>query len=435
MNLKVLIVHLRERFKPFRTFPFVCSLFKTNSLFVCWGLIHVMLFVFSCYFLLCLLFLFFSAAIYDGNLKLILGMIWSIFRCPAITKLSLGGEEESGDAEAQKGKKSFESQLLAWVQERVGNYDLHPTDFKTSFNDGLVFGALIHSIDPNAVNYDHFVPGKHAENLTLAFDAALKAFQVPILLSVEDMTSDNADERSVVLYTSLLYHAWQAAGAKAADTQIKTKLQKEQESKEKLRKELDSLREEVERAKNALNSKSASASGLSEENERLRKLLDYLQRRAKAADSAIVSLENKVSTLDQLGGDGSKKLLHSRNANAYLEGSGSSLGGCKNSPSENSFWDFRVSEEEGGKTKILNSQSRQFLSVDGSSPVLGKDKSDSSDWHLVGHNGATALQNLSSNLYLKLNEDGSASMTENIEDALFDITNKSAYDAKQKEQR
>jgi hypothetical protein len=376
-----------------------------------------------------------TAAVYDGNLKLILGMIWSIFRCPAITKLNVGGEGEAGDAEAQKGKKTFESQLLAWVQERVANYDLHPSDFKTSFNDGLVFGALIHSIDPTALNYDHFEADKPAENLKIAFDAALKAFQVPILLSVDDMTSDNADERSVVLYTSLLYHAWQAAGAKAADTQIKTKLQKEQESKERLRKELESLRQEVENAKGALNSKHASASGLSEENERLRKLLDYLQRRAKAADSAIVSLENKISTLDQLGGDGSKKLLHSRSANAFLEGSGNSIGGGNSSPSEKSFWDFRVSEDDGGKANILHSSSRQFLSLDGGAPVLGKDKTDSSDWHLVEHKGATALQNLSSNHYLKLNEDGSASMTENIDDALFDITTKSAYDARQKEQR
>ena len=36
--------------------------------------------------------------------------------------------------------------------------------------------------------------------------------------------SGSADERSVVLYTSLLFHAWQAKGAQDADQEFKSKV-------------------------------------------------------------------------------------------------------------------------------------------------------------------------------------------------------------------
>tara|TARA_R110002050_G_scaffold124073_7_gene243059 strand:- start:4543 stop:4920 length:378 start_codon:yes stop_codon:yes gene_type:complete len=105
------------------------------------------------------------------------------------------------------------------------------------------------------------------------------------------MTSGNADERSVVLYTSLLFHAWKAQGAKAADTQIKTKLQREHEEKMRMEQELADLKAEIERMRAELESKDKSLGSLNSDQDRLQKLLDYLQRRSKAADATIRGLE------------------------------------------------------------------------------------------------------------------------------------------------
>lgn len=118
--------------------------------------------------------------VYEGNLKMILGMVWSIFRSPKITQL---GSAEDGEDGSKAGKASFETQLLAWVRERVAPYGIEVNDFKKGFNNGMAFGALVHSIDGECVKFEDFSEDKPADNLNTAFDAAVDSFQVGKFIS------------------------------------------------------------------------------------------------------------------------------------------------------------------------------------------------------------------------------------------------------------
>src|SRR5262245_61925711 len=140
--------------------------------------------------------------IFDCNVKLILGLVWSLFR--ALRMKSLEGP----------GQSSLEESLLKWVREQTAGYEgVNVTDFKYSFGDGLAFAALIHKYDPTLINYDALdKKDKSKENkaaiLNKAFDIAESKMAIPKLLDVDELIAGDPDERSVQLYVSLVFHAF-----------------------------------------------------------------------------------------------------------------------------------------------------------------------------------------------------------------------------------
>ena len=376
--------------------------------------------------------------IWDGNLKLILGMIWSIFRSPKITNIDLGDDDAS-----KKGKKSFESNLLQWVRERVVNYGLSVTDFKSSFNDGQVFAALIHSIEPESLDFETISPATPAKNLTTAFDAGLKSLQVPCLLSVDDMVAGDTDERSVVLYTSLLFHAWTALGAKAVDNQIHAKLQREKEAKERMKDELEALKAEIAAAQRALGQRTLNSHGLSEENERLRKLLEALQKKSKVADDTISSLETKVNTLNQLGGEADKKYFRSREGHRDFLAAGAdgkSVTGSSAPNDETSSWFVKPNLAKGkeGKVTVYQAETGKVLCAGAEGAELRAiedEDSEEAEWALVaGPDGGSALKSVKNGEFLQLGEDGKVEFVGD-KVAVFDILSKGEMTAAEQRAR
>ena len=361
-------------------------------------------------------------------------MIWSIFRCPKITNIDLGDDEDS-----KKGKKSFESNLLAWVRERVVNYGLSVTDFKSSFNDGQVFAALIHSIVPESLDFETISPASPAKNLETAFDAGLQSLQVPCLLSIEDMVTGQPDERSVVLYTSLLFHAWTALGAKAVDNQIHAKLQREKEAKERMKDDLAALKAEIAAAQHALSQRSLNSHGLSEENERLRKLLEALQNKSKVADDTIHSLETKVNTLNQLGGDADKKYFRSREGHRdFLAAGADGLTGSSAPNDATSAWFVKPKLAKGseGKVTIHQAENGKALAAGEGGAVLVDDEDvDEAEWTLVaGPDGGSALKCTKNGEFLQLGADGKVAFAGD-HFAVFDILSKSEMTAQEQRAR
>ncbi|KAJ5079339.1 alpha-actinin-2 [Anaeramoeba ignava] len=128
--------------------------------------------------------------IVDGNLKLILGAIWTVILRFAIADISI---EQLTAKEA----------LLLWCQRKTEGYrDVEVKNFTWSWQDGLAFNALIHRHRPDLLNYDSLQKENKGDNLNQAFDIAEKELGIAKLLDAEDMVDIKPDERSVMTYLS-----------------------------------------------------------------------------------------------------------------------------------------------------------------------------------------------------------------------------------------
>ncbi|RSH86253.1 uncharacterized protein EHS24_004491 [Apiotrichum porosum] len=133
--------------------------------------------------------------IVDGNLKLILGMIWTL-----ILRFTIAGITEEG-LSARDG-------LLLWCQRKTTPYsDVDVQNFKQSFSDGLAFCALIHRHRPELIDYDSLDKSDRRGNTALAFKVAEESLGIPRLLEVSDICDVKVpDERSVMTYVAEFFH-------------------------------------------------------------------------------------------------------------------------------------------------------------------------------------------------------------------------------------
>ncbi|KAJ2914700.1 hypothetical protein MD484_g5691, partial [Candolleomyces efflorescens] len=135
--------------------------------------------------------------IIDGNLKLILGMIWTL-----ILRFTIADISEEG-LSAKEG-------LLLWCQRKTAPYkEVDVQDFSHSWSDGLALCALIHCHRPDLLDYDKLDKGDRHGNTALAFQIAAEHLGIPQLLEVEDLCdSARPDERSVMTYIASFFHAF-----------------------------------------------------------------------------------------------------------------------------------------------------------------------------------------------------------------------------------
>ncbi|XP_049875024.1 alpha-actinin, sarcomeric isoform X1 [Pectinophora gossypiella] len=143
--------------------------------------------------------------IVDGNLKMTLGMIWTIILRFAIQDISV--EEMTAKAS-----------LLLWCQRKTAPYkNVNVQNFHLSFKDGLAFCALIHRHRPDLIDYSKLSKDNPLENLNTAFDVAEKYLDIPRMLDPDDLiNTPKPDERAIMTYVSCYYHAFQ--GAQQAET-------------------------------------------------------------------------------------------------------------------------------------------------------------------------------------------------------------------------
>lgn len=127
----------------------------------------------------------------DKDLKMILGMLWSIILDYQIKGISV--EELT----AKEG-------LLLWCQKKTAGYSgVKVENFTTSWVSGLAFCALIHRHRPDLLDYDSLDKSDHRGNLQKAFEVAEKQLGIPRLLEPEDLLdAPRPDERAVMTYVS-----------------------------------------------------------------------------------------------------------------------------------------------------------------------------------------------------------------------------------------
>ncbi|XP_019383017.1 PREDICTED: alpha-actinin-2 isoform X5 [Gavialis gangeticus] len=143
--------------------------------------------------------------IVDGNVKMTLGMIWTIILRFAIQDISV--EETS----AKEG-------LLLWCQRKTAPYrNVNIQNFHLSWKDGLGLCALIHRHRPDLIDYSKLNKDDPLGNINLAMEIAEKHLDIPKMLDAEDVVNTaRPDERAIMTYVSCYYHAF--AGAQKAET-------------------------------------------------------------------------------------------------------------------------------------------------------------------------------------------------------------------------
>jgi len=134
----------------------------------------------------------------DGNLKMVLGIVWTMVHKFQLQSFG-GGPEKAGS--------TAKDALLDWVIETLQPYkdraDLSQIkkDFPKAFKDGKLFNYLIHVRRPELVNLDTVENRSPAQNLKYALDTAESALSIPKLIDVEDILT-SPDEHSMLAYLS-----------------------------------------------------------------------------------------------------------------------------------------------------------------------------------------------------------------------------------------
>ncbi|VDD80990.1 unnamed protein product [Mesocestoides corti] len=161
--------------------------------------------------------------IVDGNIKMTLGMIWTIILRFCIQDITVE------ELHAKEG-------LLLWCQRKTAPYsNVNVQNFHTSWKDGLAFCALIHRHRPELIDYAKLSKENPIQNLNYAFDVAEKHLDIPKMLDAEDMVNTiRPDERSVMTYVAAYYHAFaNAHNTESAASKI-AKVLKSNQDTEKL---------------------------------------------------------------------------------------------------------------------------------------------------------------------------------------------------------
>eukprot|EP01094_Clydonella_sp_ATCC50884_P005597 TRINITY_DN1453_c0_g1_i2.p1 TRINITY_DN1453_c0_g1~~TRINITY_DN1453_c0_g1_i2.p1 ORF type:complete len:653 (+),score=300.55 TRINITY_DN1453_c0_g1_i2:107-1960(+) len=138
--------------------------------------------------------------IVDGNLKIILGMLWRL-----IQRYQLSD---------QQNRQS----LLAWCRTMTNGFDGVVIDnLHDGFADGLAFGALLSVYDPKIIEYSSLKGKPAVENLERMFSLAGEHMGVPKLLNAKDVAEHRTDERSLLTYISMWNDAFRAKSVVKAD--------------------------------------------------------------------------------------------------------------------------------------------------------------------------------------------------------------------------
>ncbi|GAM28593.1 hypothetical protein SAMD00019534_117690 [Acytostelium subglobosum LB1] len=123
--------------------------------------------------------------IVDGQLKLILGLIWTL-----ILRYQIQMSENDSPKAA----------LLEWVRGQVKPYGVRVDNFTDHWRDGKVLSALTDSLKPGVLNMNTLSNDPFTD-VNRAMDVALEQYDIPKIMDPSDMVN-LPDELSVITYVS-----------------------------------------------------------------------------------------------------------------------------------------------------------------------------------------------------------------------------------------
>ncbi|KAJ8249606.1 hypothetical protein COCON_G00228220, partial [Conger conger] len=137
-----------------------------------------------------------SKAIVDGNLKLILGMIWTLILHYSIS-MPMWDDEEDEDLK----KLTPKQRLLGWIQNKVPQLPIN--NFNKDWRDGKALGALVDNCAPGLCpDWQTWDPSQPVENAREAMQQADDWLGVPQVIAPEEIVDPNVDDHSVMTYLS-----------------------------------------------------------------------------------------------------------------------------------------------------------------------------------------------------------------------------------------
>ncbi|XP_052782579.1 filamin-B-like isoform X2 [Mya arenaria] len=123
--------------------------------------------------------------IVNGNLKLILGLIWHL-----ILRYQIG-----------KSKFPTKKLMLAWLQAVIPDCGI--TNFTSNWNDGIALHALLEFCKPGLCpEWRHLSRSDGLDNCRNAMTLAKQHFDIPLVVRPEDLSSSDLDELSGMTYLS-----------------------------------------------------------------------------------------------------------------------------------------------------------------------------------------------------------------------------------------
>jgi len=128
--------------------------------------------------------------IVDGNLKLILGLIWTL-----ILRFQI-----------QRGGFEGKAELLEWVRKQVAPYGVRPNNFNLDWVDGKVLSALTDSLQPGVFPQDTWT-GNNLQDIDKAQTLATEHYQIPVLIDAQDIV-ECPDELAMMTYISYFRDWW-----------------------------------------------------------------------------------------------------------------------------------------------------------------------------------------------------------------------------------
>ena len=131
--------------------------------------------------------------LYNGELKLILGLIWTLIRTYQMKSSGKG--------------VSTKSALLEWIRTQIP--ELNIKNFTTDWNDGIALCTLMDRIEPGTCSHYSTLDSKNGlENCKLGVRLALERLKISNIISPDDLHSTSVDELSVMTYLSYFYRLW-----------------------------------------------------------------------------------------------------------------------------------------------------------------------------------------------------------------------------------
>lgn len=136
-----------------------------------------------------------SSDIVEGNLKLIMGLMWTLILHYSISMPVWEGEDDFDPSLTPKQR------LLKWIQSKIP--DVPVNNFTTDWNDGKAIGALVDSVAPGLCpEWKQWKPEDSVKNVGEALQLAEDWLDVPQLIKPKEMSNRKVDELSMMTYLS-----------------------------------------------------------------------------------------------------------------------------------------------------------------------------------------------------------------------------------------